>query len=261
MTLAGATVLFVSGGLAGTFSGLLGIGGGILMVPLLLYVPPALGEPALGMKEIAGITMVQSLAASLAGTLAHGRRRVHTELVAFMGGAVAIGALTGGLTSYWLGGTALAILFAALALLAGVLLLIPVRDSGEDVPATHAFNRPAAVVLALGIGLLGGLVGQGGGFMIVPGLIYLLHIPTRVALGSSLAIGLISGAAGFAGKMMTAQILLWPSVAVVSGALTGSWAGSRLSQRLPQAALRRILAVVVIATSVRMSWDLVLPFP
>lgn len=84
-------------------------------------------------------------------------------------------------------------------------------------------------------------------------------MPTRVALGSSLAIGLISGAAGFAGKAMTAQIPLWPTVAVVAGALAGSLGGSRLSGRLSRATLRRVLAVVILATALRMSWDLLLP--
>lgn len=256
MALTGAALLLLLGGLAGLLSGLLGIGGGILMVPLLLYVPPALGQPAFAMKAVAGITMVQSLAASLAGTLAHGRHRVHKELVLYMGGAVAAGALAGGLGSYWLEGTALEILFAALALIAGTLLFLPVREAPEHEPSPVRFSRPAALALGSGIGLLGGVVGQGGGFMIVPGLIYLLRIPTRTALGSSLAIGLISGAAGFAGKALTAQIPFWPSLAVVAGALAGSLVGSRLSQRLSQVALRRTLAVVVILTALRIGWGL-----
>lgn len=226
------------------------------MVPLLLYVPPILGQPLMDMKAVAGITVVQSLAASLAGIIGHGRRRIHTKLVAFMGGAVAIGSLIGGLTSYWVSGAALQILFAGLGLLAGVLLFIPVRDSEEEVSLLCTFNRPIAVALGLGIGLLGGLVGQGGGFMIVPGLIYLLRIPTRVALGSTLAIGLISGAAGFAGKALTAQIPLWPSIAVAAGALLGSLCGSRLSQRVSQVTLRRMLAVVVLASALRVGWDM-----
>lgn len=261
MTLVGGSLLLVLGSLAGLLSGLLGIGGGILMVPLLLFAVPLLGQPPLGMKAVAGITMVQSLAASLAGTLVHGgRHRIHTELVAYMGGAIAAGALLGSVASHWVGGNVLEILFAILALLAGTLLWVPVHDGPDEMGALPPFSRPAAVLLAAGIGLLGGMVGQGGGFMIVPGLIYLLRIPTRVALGSSLAIGLISGLAGFAGKALTAQIPLWESAIVVIGALAGSVAGSRFSQRLPQATLRRALAVVVLITALRMSWA-VLPHP
>lgn len=244
-------LLVLLGGVAGFFSGLLGIGGGILMVPLLLYAPPLLGYTALGMKTVAGITMVQSLAASLAGALGHGRRRIDARLVRVMGLAVAGGALGGGVLSHWLSGVALEVLFTVLALLAGLLLLLPV-PAGRDEPAERSdFSQPRAALLGAAIGLLGGAVGQGGGFLIVPVLIYLLRIPVRIALGSSLAIGLISGAAGFAGKALTAQLLLWPSLAVVAGALVGSLLGSRFSQRLSQVMLRRVLAVVIIAASVR----------
>lgn len=258
MTADGALLLVFLGSVAGFFSGLLGIGGGILMVPLLLYGPPLLGQPAMGMKLVAGITMVQSLAASLAGVFGHGRRRVHGRLVKVMGLAVAGGALVGSVLSRWLSGLALESLFAVLALLAGVLLFLPVPGSDDEVGSPPSFNQPLAAALGGAIGLLGGIVGQGGGFLIVPVLIYLLRVPVRVALGSSLAIGLISGAAGFAGKALTAQLALWPSVAVVGGALMGSWAGSRLSQRLSQATLRRVLAVVIIAASVRIGAGLFL---
>lgn len=248
----GATVmLVVLGTLAGFFSGMLGIGGGILMVPLLLFGPPLLAYPAMEMKMVAGVTMVQSLAASLVGSMAHGRRRVHWRLVKVMGPAVAGGALAGSVVSHWLSGVALESLFAVLALLAGFLLFFPVPDHSEEPASFPAFSRSLAAASGVMIGFLGGVVGQGGGFLIVPVLIYVLRIPVRVALGSSLAIGLISGTAGFAGKALTAQIPLWPSIAVVVGALVGSLVGSRISQQISQGVLRRVLAVVIIAVAVR----------
>lgn len=253
MTSGAAVLLIILGSVAGFFSGLLGIGGGILMVPLLLYAPPLLGYPALGMKMAAGITMVQSLAASLAGALGHGKRRVHGKLVKVMGVAVAGGALAGSVLSRWLSGLALEGLFAVLALLAGLLLFLPAPGRSEEPDLPPDFSPPLAAATGGAIGLLGGIVGQGGGFLIVPVLIYVIRVPVRTALGSSLAIGLISGVAGFAGKALTAQLPLWPSLAVVAGALAGSLAGSRFSQRLSQATLRRVLAVVIIASSVRIA--------
>lgn len=251
-----AALLVGLGAMAGFLSGLLGIGGGVLMVPLLLYLPPLMGQPAFDMKAVAGITMVQSLAASLAGTLAHGRRRVFLPLVSFMGAGMAAGALVGGVLSAQVSGPTLQILFAGVAALAGLLLFLPVGAAEGVDDEAPAFHRPAALALGLGLGLVGGMVGQGGGFLIVPALIYLLRIPTRIALGSSLAIGLASGTAGFLGKAMTAQIPLWPTVAVVAVALVGSMVGSRVSRGLSQAVLRRALAVVVLGSAVRIGWGL-----
>ena len=69
-----------------------------------------------------------------------------------------------------------------------------------------SFHRPTAVFLGLSVGFLLGLVGQGGAFIIIPLLLYVLKIPLRVALGSTLAIGLFSSSAGLIGKTATGQV-------------------------------------------------------
>jgi len=86
-------------GLGGGFlSGLLGLGGAIFMIPLLLYVPPLLGVGLLTMKEVAAVSMVQVLSASLTGVLAHNKNKfVSKQLLIVMGVMNAIGNLAGSL--------------------------------------------------------------------------------------------------------------------------------------------------------------------
>ncbi|MHB8809489.1 MAG: TSUP family transporter [Desulfobulbaceae bacterium] len=94
------SLLLLIGGLglgAGFLSGLLGIGGGIVMAPLLLYVPPLFGFEPLPMRVVAGLTMVQGLIACVAGGIVHRRFNfVCRELSLYMGGSIFVASLVGG---------------------------------------------------------------------------------------------------------------------------------------------------------------------
>src|SRR5436190_21564604 len=100
MTLAFALTLVGLGFSGAIVSGMLGVGGAIVMIPLLLYVPPLLGVGALDMKSVAGITIVQVFVAAISGMLAHRRgRAVHWPLVWIGGTSMGCGSLAGALVS------------------------------------------------------------------------------------------------------------------------------------------------------------------
>lgn len=247
-------LLFLIGLAGGFFSGLLGLGGAILMVPLLLFVPPLFGFPALDMKQVAAINIVQVFFAALSGMVVHWRNRfVHKDLVLTMGGASALAALAGGLLSDLVNARALLLLFASIATLAGVLMFLPRREEDPDATADHVrFHRPLAVAIALAVGLVGGLVGAPGAFIYVPLMMYVLKIPTRVTLGSTLAIVLFTAAFGMAGKVATGQVD-WPlALALVLGSVPGAQVGGYLSKRVRAGALRWMVAMVVWGSVVQM---------
>ena len=101
-------------------------------------------------------------------------------------------------------------------------------------------------------GLLAGSVGQGGAFIIIPLLIYILKIPTRIAIGSTVVIAVLSALAGLLGKWGTGQIpVLW-ALLVAIGSLLGGQLGGRLSYRLTPASLEKILAFLVGGTALKM---------
>src|SRR5882672_9300971 len=98
MTLAFALTLVLLGFTGAIVAGLLGVGGAIVMIPLLLYVPSLLGVGALDMRNVAGVTMVQVFVAAVSGMIAHRRHRaVHPRLAWTGGTAMAAGTLTGAL--------------------------------------------------------------------------------------------------------------------------------------------------------------------
>lgn len=242
----------------GFASGLLGIGGGILMTPLLLYVPPALGLTALGMREVAGLTMAQGLFAAGSGTLRHRKYgHVSRPLVVYMGASIAASSLVGAVLSQYVAGELLLAVFATLALVAAILMLLPRPNVDENRSSADVrFNLPAAVIMAVAVGGLGGLVGQGGAFILIPLMLYGLRLPTRLTLGTSLGIVFFSALAGFIGKAATAQVD-WPlAAALVAGAVPGAQLGGYASKHVQSARLRQILAIIVGLTALRMWWEL-----
>jgi uncharacterized membrane protein YfcA len=245
-------------GFVGAFiAGMLGVGGAIVMVPLLLYVPPLLGVRELDMKAVSGITMVQVLAAAASGVVAHHRMRaVHGELAGLGGLSMAAGSFVGALASRFLDERALLLVFALMATSALVVLLVPTETAGQPIFAEQVtIPRRRAVVVCVLVGLGAGLVGAGGAFLLVPLLIVAVGVPIRVTIGSSLAITAMSAVAGFAGKLITGQIAWGPALLVALGALPGAQLGALVSRRLSGARLRYVLMAIVLLTAIRVWWD------
>ena len=123
--------------------------------------------------------------------------------------------------------------------------------SGQPAGGRPAWLRSGRIVLAgLAVGVLTGLVGVGGGFLIVPALVLLLQLPMKQAVGTSLLVIAMNCAVGLASSLGPARIA-WSSVALVAaGTLPGIAAGGALNRRASQAVLRRGFAalLVVLAT-------------
>src|SRR6185436_3871777 len=115
---------------------------------------------------------------------------------------------------------------------------------------------PKALLVCAAVGLAAGLVGAGGAFLLVPLLMVVVGLPIRVTIGSSLAITALAATAGVIGKVVTEQVPLFPSLAVVLGAMPGARFGAMTSRRLTGLGLKRVLFIVILASAVRVWWDL-----
>ncbi|MEW6661926.1 MAG: sulfite exporter TauE/SafE family protein [Bacillota bacterium] len=236
-------VLIVLGLIGGMIAGLLGLGGAVIMIPLVLYVPPFLGLPGLSMKAVAGIVMVQVMFASLAGAYVHRKHHyVNPTIVLWFGCPIVLGALTGGILSKFVDSYFLTLVFALLAIFAYYIILLPKNEQEVPPDIPVAFNKLLAVLVTLVVGLCIGMVGAGGGFVLIPLMINFFNIPTRLTIGSSLGIVLMSSVAGFIGKLTTGQIPFLPALALVIGAIPGALAGGILSKRTGIKQLKLLLA-------------------
>jgi uncharacterized protein len=252
-------IVLLIGLVGGALSGLLGIGGGIVTAPLLLYLPRLFGHEPLSMHVVGGLTISQALFASLFGGVAHWRSgNVDRRLAAVMSGIIFIAALAGGAGSKWFSHRFLLGLFLLLSLAAAILILLPPPLEDRAGYRPGLFSTPGAAGIALGIGLLGGLVGQGGSFILIPMAVALLRVPLRIAMGSNMVIIFFASLAGFLGKAATGQVPLLLTAALLAGILPGSLAGVALARRVPTGALRMALAGLIVAACVRMTLDLMM---
>ena len=254
-----AVLILFTGFAVSCLSGLLGIGGGIVMAPALLYLPPAFGLASLDMRQVAGLTITQGLFACLSGGWRHDRYRcVNRRLVISMGVAITAAALAGSVISRWVANEVLMVVFAGLAAIAAMMMWLPKSEEHEvEDPNACRVNIPLAVSIATVIGFLGGLVGQGGSFILIPLMLHVLRLPTRVVIGSNLAIVFLASLAGFAGKAATGQVPLLPAVLLVLAAVPGAQIGSVLSHRTSPRWLRTTLAVVIALAAAGMIADVV----
>ena len=169
-----------------------------------------------------------------------------------MGAPAAVASLIGAFLSRDASDQVLLWIFAAFSFFGGVLLVLPVR--AQDVPAHEVrVSTPLAVALAIVIGTFGGMVGIGAIAFIVAALIYFLRVPTRIAIGSSLGIGMFGAVAALIGKAATAQVDPKLALIVVASALLGSPLGAYVSVRTRTDILLRVLAILVIIAGIRIA--------
>ena len=274
------------GAVVGFLSGMFGVGGGFLMTPLLIFtgVPPAVAV-ATESNEIT--------AASVSGALAHWRRQgvdVKMGVVLIIGGAV--GSFFGAQVFTYLRSLGQVDLMISLAYVVflgsvgGLMFwesvraiirqrrgIVPTPKSREDrhkawihmLPFKMRFRKSRlyiSALLPLGIGMfvgiLAAIMGVGGGFVMVPAMIYLLGMPTNVVVGTSLfQIIFVTALTTIFHSVNTQTVDIFLAVLLLFGAVIGAQVGARMGLKLKAEQLRALLALMVLLVCFKMGFDLV----
>ncbi len=231
--------------LIGVALGLLGGGGSILTTPILLY---ALHMEA---KEAIATSLLVVGATSIAGVLQHARAgNVEWRTGAIFGAAGMVGAAGGGFVAGYLP-SGLLLGFFALMMLATAVAMFRGRKSEGD-PEVAGAGQALWKILADGlvVGIVTGLVGAGGGFLVVPALALLGGLPMKKAVGTSLLVISMKSFAGFAGHATHVSVDFALAGMITAAAVVGSVGGGLLARKVPADLLRRGFAGFVLLMGV-----------
>lgn len=284
-----ALILLAMGLAVGVLSGLFGIGGGFIVTPLLIF----LGVPA---PIAVGTGAAQVAASSVSGAVSHWARKtidVKMAMILLAGGLV--GSMFGVLMQRWLkaiGQLELFISAVYVILLGtiGTLMLIESIEAWRKTRAAKTAGAPPSrgsthhnwiqrlplktrfpasklyiswippVALGVVVGWLTAIMGVGGGFLLVPALIYMLRMPTRIVIGTSvLQIMFVTAFTTVMQSWQNHSVDLMLGIPLMIGGVIGAQYGVRLGQRLQAEQLRIFLALLVLAVALRITFDLAIP--
>lgn len=250
----GHLALLVAVGLAaGCLSGIIGMGGALLLVPALAFV---VGMP---FKLATGTAALHGLAVGLSGYIIHGRYgAVDGRIGLYAGMGSVVGGLIGAAISGLLDALAVKLIYLGAVLLSLILLLLRTETGSPR----QAQRVPHADAKAAGLGALTGVVagniGAGGTFMLIPLSRWALKLPIHRAIGTSMLVSIFTALAATSGKAMLDQIPWTEAIVVVTGSTLGTLAGARLTRRIPAGVLQGILIAVLVLLLVRTTADLLL---
>src|ERR687885_1153029 len=238
-------LLAVLGLLGGVLSGLVGVGGGIIFVPALVY---AAGWE---IQEAVAASLVLIIFSSLSGTLRNLRSEnpVNWRVAGILSVVAAPAALVGVLVSYVFGKTVVEVAFAILLL---ALAYPTARDRSEQEGGTRKLPLPLILLAGTGIGILAGLLGVGGGALLVPLMVLGFGSPTKTAASNSLAGIFSTGIVGSGGYLASGYSYLLISLPpLIVGALVGAWVGVRIRDAIPEKAVRWGFSALMVVVAVR----------
>jgi len=278
-------LILAMGAAVGFVSGMFGIGGGFLMTPLLIFIGIA---PAVAVASVAS----HIAASSFSGAISYWRRRAidpALALVLLTGGTIgtALGVSTFTLLRS-LGQLDLMIALSYVVLLTSVGaamfyegmrailrarrgIVVPTRRSGSHgwihgLPLKMRFKRSKiylsvipVVVIGIVIGFLGAIMGIGGGFILVPVMIYLLRVPTSTVIGTSMVLTLVTMTFATMLHAITNHLVdAVLALILMVGGVTGAQFGARAGQRIRGEQLRLLLGFLILSVGIRFAVELVI---
>lgn len=249
---------FGIGILDGIIAGLLGIGGGVLIIPILLYITN------IEVKVATAVSSVQVFFASSFGTLFNWlQKTINFRYAVIFGLSSGVTYFFGSYFTQYIPDNTIKIIYLCVAVLAIILFFIKKNNKSKNlddeitsalIPAKKDYFK--IIPVALVAGFVFGILGVGGGFLYVPLLVILFDLPLKIAIGTSLMIVFFNAVPGIIGKLLVIRFDIFIGLAVALGAIAGSRIGTYINKKVKPQIIRIIFILLLVAIITRVAIDL-----
>lgn len=246
-------VMLFIGAFGGFISGLVGMGGAIIIYPILLFIPPLLGLPEYSAYVASGLTAVQVFFSTLSGSIKAATRPDFTpSLVLQMGVGMIIGSTVGAICANLLNENFVNIVYIIIALLALCLMFIEPKHNRYH----KSYNQLLLMFLGGVIGLISGIVGAGGAFIIIPVLLVIFKLPMKQVVANSIVIAFISSIGAFAVKLFQGFIPFEEALGLIIGSIIFAQVGMKVGQKTPSKIQSLIIIVFIVIAIIQILMNL-----
>lgn len=263
------TLLLLLGLVAAIFGSIVGLGGGIILVPGLALLSPAILGEAMSSTVAVGTSLAVLIFSAFTSTLTYAKqRRVDYASGALFFSTSGPAAMLGASLTATLEGPLFYVAFGVFMLAMSLLLVLRDRlkplhidwkrtrtyTDPSGVTTTYGYNILPALGIGLAVGFISGLFGIGGGSLFVPLMVLIFRFPPHVATATSMLVILLSAVLGSATHLYMGHVDAYALLALVPGALLGGWVGARIANRMSGKALMFTLRLTLFMLSVYLIW-------
>ena len=241
---------FILGVSVGTFGTLVGVGGGIILVPIFLLIFHWTPQNAVGTSLV--VVFMNAVSGSIAYIK---QKKVYYDAAIRFSLATVPGAIIGSYLAEYFTSTSFKVSFGALLMIVSILMFFRTKQQegkskfGEE---GYTYNRPLGVLISTLVGFLSSILGIGGGVIHVPAMVYILGFPTHIATATSHFVLAISTLFGVVSHYILGNILVRPALAIGIGAVVGAQIGAQLSLKVKSKSILVLLSIALFLLGLRL---------
>ncbi len=248
-------ITFILIGLVGgTVSGLMGIGGGTVIIPLLLYLS------GIDIKAATAMSMVHIVFASISGTIFnYYQKTIIFKYSLYFGLSSMLFSFIGGYLTKYIPDLTIKIMYVSALTVSFIILLLRSRITGHKTePSKNDFYK--IIPIGAVAGFMAGILGIGGGFLFVPALLFFMGLPMNIATGTSLGAIIFTSIPGLAGKILSVDFNILFGVIVGIGGIGGARLGTYLKRKINPLTTKIIFILFFVVVFIRVVIDIVSTF-